>query len=139
MKVRNKLVSCIVAFVLAIGSVSMVATAADVKEIPSTEVDSVYNMGVNSNALEDWPNGPHVYSESAIVMDIDSGAILYAKNIDDQHYPASITKVMTALVALEMYELDETVKFTWDDIGFLEYGDAHIGMKEEEEISMECF
>lgn len=137
MKVRNKLVSGIMAFVLAIGSISMIATAADVKEIPATEVDSVYNMAVTSNALEGWPSGPHIYSESGIVMDIDSGAILYAKNIDDQHYPASITKVMTALVALENYELDEIIKFTWDDIGFLEYGDAHIGIKEGEELTME--
>lgn len=70
-------------------------------------------------------------------MDMDSGAILYAKNIHDQHYPASITKVMTALVALQNYEMDEIVSFTWDDIGFLEYGDAHIGIKPDEEVVME--
>lgn len=137
MKVRNKLVSSIMAFALTLVSLSTISMAADVKEIPASEVDSVYNMAVASNALEGWPSGPQIYSESGIVMDIDSGAILYAKNIDDQHYPASITKVMTALVALENYELDETVKFTWDDIGFLEYGDAHIGIKEGEELTME--
>lgn len=137
MKVRNKLVSGVMAFVLSIGCMGMMANAADVKEIPASEVDSVYNMAVTSNALEGWPAGPQIYSESGIVMDIDSGAILYAKNIDDQHYPASITKVMTALVALQNYELDEIVKFTWDDIGFLEYGDAHIGIKEGEELVME--
>lgn len=137
MKIRNKIVSGVMAIILGVGSMGMLVSAADVKEIAATEVDSVYNMAVTTNGIENWPSGPHVYSESAIVMDIDSGAILYGKNIDDQHYPASITKVMTALVALENYELDETVKFTWDDIGFLEYGDAHIGIKEDEELSME--
>jgi D-alanyl-D-alanine carboxypeptidase len=43
---------------------------------------------------------------------------------------------MTALVALQTYEMDEIVKFTWDDIGFLEYGDAHIGIKPDEEVKM---
>ena len=43
---------------------------------------------------------PSVTAESAIVMDVQSGAILYEKNIDKREYPASITKVMTALVAI---------------------------------------
>ena len=70
-------------------------------------------------------------------MDMDSGAILYAKKIDDQHYPASITKILTAVVALENSQLTDRVKFTQNCIDFLEYGDAHIGMKVGEEISME--
>ena len=81
--------------------------------------------------------GPGVSSESAVVMDIDSGAILYAKNMDTKHYPASITKVMTALVALEHYELSDMIGFTWDDVGFLEYNDAHIGLTPGEEITFE--
>lgn len=137
MKIKNILLSGMMAAVLAVGSIVMTANAANVVEIPSTEVDSVYNQEVNSNTLEGWATGPQIYSESGIVMDIDSGAILYAKNIDDQHYPASITKVATALIALQNYKLDETVTFTWDDIGFLEYGDAHIGIKDGEELVME--
>lgn len=119
-----------------LGSV-LPASAANVVEVPGTEVESVYNQAVQSNAIEGWAKGPQIYSESGIVMDMDTGAILYAKNIDDQHYPASITKILTALVALENTNLTDKVTFTWDDIGFLEYGDAHIGMKEGEEISME--
>ena len=84
-----------------------------------------------------WPAGPGVDSASAIVMDADTGAILYAKNIDDQHYPASITKVLTALVALENNELTDIVTVQQEDISFLEYGDAHIGLKVGEEITME--
>ena len=118
-------------------SFGMTVKAADIAEIPSTEVESVYDLPVDSNAIQGWPQGPQIYSESGIVMDMDSGAILYAKKIDDKHYPASITKVMTALVALQNYEMDETVSFTWDDVGFLEYGDAHIGIKPEEEVGME--
>ena len=119
-----------------LNSFGMNANAADIAEIPATELESVYNMEVQSNTWADWTDGPQIYSESGIVMDMDTGSILYAKNIDDKHYPASITKVMTALVALQTYEMDEVVKFTWDDIGFLEYGDAHIGIKPDEEVNM---
>lgn len=136
MRGKKCLLSTVLTTVLLFGSV-MTAGAANVAEVPATEVDSVYNQSVQSNAIEGWPTGPQIYSESGIVMDMDTGAVLYAKNIDDQHYPASITKILTALVALENTNLTDTVKFTWDDIGFLEYGDAHIGMKEDEEISME--
>lgn len=137
MRLRNKIVSGAMVIALMASSLNLVSRAANVKEIPATEVDSVYNMTVDSNEIANWPTGPQIFSESGIVMDIDSGAILYAKNIDDQHYPASITKILTAIVALENYEMDETVKFTWDDIGFLEYGASHIGIKEGEELKME--
>lgn len=137
MKYRNKLLSGMLGAALLFGNIGMSVNAANVVEIPADEVDSVYNLAVDSNSLEGWATGPQIYSESGIVMDIDSGAILYAKNIDDQHYPASITKIATALVAFRNYELDETLTFTWDDIGFLEYGDAHIGIKENEELGME--
>lgn len=140
MRWRKKLLPGIMAAVFVFGSVEMPVGAADIQvdtQIPATEVESVYEQQVMSNTLEAWPEESQIYSESGIVMDIDSGAILYAKNIDDQHYPASITKLMTALVALENYELTDRVRFTWDCIGFLEYGDAHIGMQPDEEISME--
>ncbi len=137
MKMRDKLISGILGIILLCGSWGNISNAANIVEISSTEVDSVLYQSVDSNAYENWPQGPQIYSESGIVMDIDTGAILYAKNMDDQHYPASITKVATALIALQNYELDEIVKFTWDDIGFLEYGDAHIGIKDGEELVLE--
>ena len=45
-------------------------------------------------------------------MDADTGAILYNKGMDEKRYPASITKIMTALLALEHSGLDEEVTFT---------------------------
>ena len=140
MRFRKRLLSGLIGGILVMGTVGMNVDAAKIQvdqQIPAEEVDSVYNQEVDSNALAGWPVGPNIYSESGIVMDMDSGAILYAKKIDDQHYPASITKILTALVALENSQLTERVKFTQNCIDFLEYGDAHIGMKVGEEISME--
>lgn len=56
---------------------------------------------------------------SAIVMDMDSGAILYAKKADEAHYPASITKLLPTLVALENGDLSDTLTFSEDSINIL--------------------
>lgn len=59
--------------------------------------------------------GLEVSSKSAILMDEDSGRILYAKNIDDKRLIASTTKIMTAILAIESGKLDEKV-IVKDDI-----------------------
>ena len=56
------------------------------------------------------------HAQAAIVMDADTGAVLYENNADETHYPASITKIMTALVALENCSLDEIVTFSEDAV-----------------------
>ena len=97
----------------------------------------VYAMPVESNGWANWPQGPGTYGEAAIVMEVGTGAILYAKNIDDHHYPASITKVLTALVALENGQLTDTVTFSHDSVAFLQSGDSSVGLKEGNIISLD--
>nr|WP_235162516.1 D-alanyl-D-alanine carboxypeptidase family protein [Sediminibacillus terrae] len=48
-------------------------------------------------------------SESAILIDADSGQVLYEKNAEKSMYPASLTKVATAIYAIETADLDEVV------------------------------
>jgi D-alanyl-D-alanine carboxypeptidase len=47
-----------------------------------------------------WPT-TELTADAGIVMDADTGAVLFAKNPNVKEYPASITKVLTALVVLE--------------------------------------
>lgn len=54
--------------------------------------------------------GAGLYSESAVLMHLDSGEVLFQKNSGEKIYPASLTKLMTALVILDHFEdLDHTV------------------------------
>ena len=135
MRFRKIIMSLSMVCILLLGSITV--QAVDVVQVPVKEIDSVYNQSVDSNAIEGWAQGPQIYSEAGIVMDIDSGAILYAKNIDNPHYPASITKILTALVALEHNELTDIVTITPEDYNFLKKGDNHIGLKNGEQITME--
>lgn len=102
-----------------------------------TQRQNCYAIAPDTNGVENWPQGPMTYADSAIVMDMKSGAVLYGKQIEKQHYPASITKLLTTLVALDNAELTDTVEISQDSISFLEYGDAHIGMTPGEQITME--
>ena len=56
-------------------------------------------------------------AQYAVAIDANSGLVLYNKNMDERMYPASMTKVMTVIVALDMIEnLDETTVITQSDI-----------------------
>lgn len=94
-----------------------------------------YDIKPDTNSIEGWPQGPQIYGHSGIVMDMDSGAVLYEKQADERHYPASITKILTALVALENSVPEDEVYFSEDSVAFMEYGDASIGMTPGEFLS----
>ena len=100
-------------------------------------VEYTHDIVPDTNKLPAWPQGPLINSESAILMDMDTGEILYAKSPYKEQYPASITKLLTVLVALDYIQPDDTVEISQASIDFLKAGDAHIAMQPGEIISME--
>jgi D-alanyl-D-alanine carboxypeptidase len=60
---------------------------------------------------------PAMRARAGILVDLDTGAILWAKQPDLEVAPASLTKVLTALVALENFSPDQTVTITPDALG----------------------
>lgn len=69
-----------------------------------------YNQPADTDSIEGWVKAPQIEGESAILVDMLSGTILYSKNADKAQYPASITKIMTGLLGCE--NLDLSAKFT---------------------------
>lgn len=55
-------------------------------------------------------------SPSGVLMDLSSGKILYEKNMDEKRYPASLTKILTAIVVLENCKLDEIATVSYDSV-----------------------
>ena len=84
-----------------------------------------------------WPQGPEIESMSGVVMDFETGTVAYEKCSTDAHYPASITKIMTALVALENSSLDEIVVFSKNAVYSIEPGSSSIARDVDEELTME--
>lgn len=110
------------------------AAAAQTPQEP--QMPESYEWEIQSNSIKGWPLGPKVAAETAIVMDLDSGEILYAKGIDEKRAPASTTKIMTAMLAIEKVPLDQQITFT-NEVNNIEAGSTHIGIKPGETLTME--
>lgn len=94
-------------------------------------------MPIQSNEMENWPTGPVVSADAAILMEADTGTILYAKNIDRHEYPASTTKILTTLIATERCALDEVVTFSHDAVFDNPPGSSGIAMDVGQTLTME--
>lgn len=95
------------------------------------------NLLTVSVYAENKANSVNIIGESAIVREVETGDILYEKNIDVERYPASITKIMTALVVLENRELDDEVTFTEEALSSIESGSSAAYIKPGETLSVE--
>ena len=80
---------------------------------------------------------PEVAAEGAVLLNAATGEVLYGKNQDQQFYPASITKVMTALVVLEHCNLNETVTFSETATTNLESGAVALGVSAGDQLTVE--
>lgn len=83
-----------------------------------------------------WPVGPDaLWSDKAILIDLDTGVALYEKNADAQDYPASTTKIMTAMLVLENTSMDDVVTFSADAVNNTE--GSGIWRMEGEQLTVE--
>lgn len=77
-------------------------------------------------------------SQAALLIDTDSGRLLYGKNIDVKLFPASLTKVMTAIIALEQGNLEDIVTVPYQAISSINYlEDSNMGLLSEEQMSLD--
>ncbi len=79
---------------------------------------------------------PTVASEGAVLLNAADGTVLFSKNGDTQFYPASITKLMTALLVAENCSLDDTVVFSATATTNLESGAVAINMAEGDTMTV---
>ena len=94
-------------------------------------------LPIQSNDTSGWPDGPAIGAEAAIVMEASTGTILYAKNIDEKLFPASTTKIMTCLLAVENASLGDTITFSHDAVFSVPNDGSSIGMDVGEKITLE--
>ncbi|MFE0560513.1 D-alanyl-D-alanine carboxypeptidase family protein [Paenibacillus sp. NPDC058910] len=82
----------------------------------------------------DHENGPANHAQAAALIDVTSGRVLYSKNGDERLRIASLTKIMTAIVAIEHGKLDDRVKVSKN--AFAKEGSS-IFLKLGEEMTLE--
>jgi D-alanyl-D-alanine carboxypeptidase (penicillin-binding protein 5/6) len=115
---KNKILFLIITIILCIPNINASAT-----EIPDNLKKQADEMQLDADA--------------AIVMDAKTGEILFSKNINKQEYPASITKLMTVLLAFENCKLDDVVTFSHNAVYSIEPGSSNIGINENEKLTVD--
>ncbi|MCD7909339.1 MAG: D-alanyl-D-alanine carboxypeptidase [Clostridium sp.] len=94
--------------------------------------------GFSAFARPEWPADTGIMAESGIVMDKDSGAVIFGQNIHLPYAPASITKLLTALVVIENSKLDDMVTFSQSAVYDVESGSGNkLHMETGDQLSVE--
>lgn len=87
-----------------------------------------------------WPTGPNkrkLSCDSAIVMELSTGLILYQKNMHKKHYPASITKILTTMLTVENCANNEVVTFSQEAAYGIEAGSSTVFTEPGEKLTIE--
>lgn len=79
---------------------------------------------------------PEISGEAAVVMEASTGAVIFRKNGKKKHYPASITKIMTAFLAAESCGLEELVTVPPEAV-YMEDKGTHIALDAGEQLTVE--
>lgn len=78
-----------------------------------------------------------MYSSACIVMDTNTGAILYYKNMLDRKYPASTTKIMTTLLALDRISMTDTITFSENAVSSITWDSSNMELKAGDSLTLE--
>ncbi len=113
------------------------ATEATVSAAPDAVHSATYSQAADTDSIKGWPAGPSIEGQSAVLMDAVTDTILYSKNANDKLYPASITKIMTALLACENLDINDTITMSQEAAYGIEAGSSTIYAETGEVFTVE--
>lgn len=102
-----------------------------------TNIEDVTIEQENFNMLENQNAEMKIYSESAILIEAKTGKVLYEKDMYARKYPASTTKALTAIIALEMCDLNERAIASYEAVHSIKSGYTIANIQENESFTIE--
>lgn len=78
-----------------------------------------------------------IASEAALLMETSTGKILLSKNEDEKLYPASTTKILTAIIAIEKYNLTDKLSASNSAVMAIPSGYSNAGIKQGETLTVD--
>ena len=103
------------------------------------EAEARKSLTVQTNEIDNWPTGPALGAEAAYLIEANTDTVLYSKNADEKLYPASTTKMLTCLIAVENCSMDEVITFSQNAVFSLDSGSSTIGIDPGESMTLrEC-
>ena len=112
-------------------------STAVVTATPAVAHSETYSQTADTDLVKGWPEGPKIEGQSAVLMDAVTDTILYSKNADDRLYPASITKIMTAFLACEYLDMNDTITMSEAAAYGIEAGSSSIYAETGEVFTVE--
>src|SRR5438067_1776815 len=101
-------------------------------EYPAVDPHLYLSVSGANYSLLHWQAGPEIGARAAIVVEYPSGRVLYSKAIHDHLPPASTTKILTAILALEHGNLEDQVTASPGDL----VGESTMGLEDGERQTM---
>ncbi|MBQ9994257.1 MAG: D-alanyl-D-alanine carboxypeptidase, partial [Clostridia bacterium] len=135
MKIFRKITAVIIAIAMiaAAAPYSMIGRA---QELTQSEF-TVVQENVSPSDAEKAPSEPQIYYGSAIVMDANTGAVVFEHDAYTQRPMASTTKIMTALLAIEAGDLGREVTISSEMLAYDESGSTKLGLSLGDRITMQ--
>lgn len=94
-------------------------------------------LTINQQPILSKHEEPTILSKTAIVIEANTGTVLYEKNSTKKSYPASLTKLLTALLVIETLSKDDTVTFSETAINSVQSGGSSIGIRPSETLTID--
>lgn len=95
------------------------------------------SMPVQSNQIENWPDGPAIGAQAAVLLEANTGTILYEKNMNEKLYPASTTKILTCLIAAEQASLNDVITMSNESVFSVPIDGSKIYLDVGDQITMD--
>lgn len=101
------------------------------------QTNTVNNTNSTNTINTESQTNLNIISESAILIDSNSGAVIYSKDADKKMYPASTTKIVTAILAIEKGNLNDITTVSKNAISLIPSGYSTAYLSEGEELSVQ--
>lgn len=124
-------------FCLVLGALYLFSALCGLTAFAAGEASSDEQPAAKPSDLAEWPAGPSLEAEAGILIDAKTGTVLFEKNGDERLYPASITKLMTALLVLENVPMSDVVTFSYEAATSIEYDSSNIAVTDGEQLTVE--
>ena len=118
-------------------SATVLVFSAFAADTQAAAYNKVYSETDTTSTKAVWPDAPDVNSNSCILIDADTGSILFERNSHEKCYPASTTKILTGLLTIENCNMDDVVTFSQSAANSINvYEDANLSSKAGEQFTV---
>ena len=134
----KKIISFILLYTILISNTSTFYIFANEIETTTTQNQKVEITTEQDKVVEKQPEDPlNLNAKSAVLIDAKTGIVIYDKEKDIKSFPASTTKILTALLTIKNTKPEDILTHSHNAIYNIGPGSSHIGMRENEKITID--